>query len=903
MGNVTAKTSGEIATFMSPSMTNIKSLKVHFSPKQLGTGDPSPENVREIVGWDGVEVNGCGKNLINLNTIKQKYRVNIQGEVVPAATYCLTDYIPVFSSSKYYLSNAGTLAVNACTAFYDKNKELLNTTRNITPIITPDNCAYIRCSFKIENTDIVQLELGSTATLYEPYQGNNISYQWELPDEYQEVEYIESTGTQHIDTLINLLSNDFKIECKFELLSNKNVEQPLFSIWTSTYQYWNCFVRQNNYNNAIDVYTGSHHSFGSVALNDVKSVFLQRISNTWSLTYDGTNIEWNYTPTKINDITLKLFKRGDLNSSSSIRIYNFKLDINNIESLNLIPCYRKSDNEIGMYDTVSQTFYTNQGTGTFLKGDDVDKTFYGGYIDLINGELVEDMRYKQITSDELSNAGDYIGYTSSVTALDGQSAVWIRNLFNSTARGRKSGGIKANCNAFKVLMNSTGVSSSQNRTAFAVDGESITSVADFISTVETLEQNGNGLYLAYELATPITHQLTPTQLKSFVGQNNFWSNADYVEVEYDLIETIDIQKAKQKIIMNQPHVETLTGGNRLLFNSDIKSKMKQCKVSFLPQQEGSGAPSPTNIRTITGWVGLDIYCNDTKYDVDWTNDAGTIYGGYMDFINGKLFAEYFGFIADGVNVAVDKGHIKNSCYGGLISMDNYNFPDGDRIITNVYCNCFNPSNTQSINQLCIMEDDIFYISFYPFSKTSEDTKTVSEAVAETNAWLQQHPITVVYKLAEPIIYSFIPQQMTILKNVNTFYTNPKNNIGIKSWTLKSLIPTTDYLSNVTWVEHAYISASGKMTSQGTSASHYNTDPILLEAGTYNLKGFSYYNGTDTTRFRIHRYYNSKDVWVEQITFDTIDNLSPVDMTFTLADAGRIRLSIAMDFNGTLTKVS
>ena len=64
MGNLTAKTSGEIASFMTPAKTNIKSLKVHFSPKQLGAGDPSPENVREIVGWDGVEVNDCGENLV-----------------------------------------------------------------------------------------------------------------------------------------------------------------------------------------------------------------------------------------------------------------------------------------------------------------------------------------------------------------------------------------------------------------------------------------------------------------------------------------------------------------------------------------------------------------------------------------------------------------------------------------------------------------------------------------------------------------------------------------------------------------------------------------------------------------------------------------------------------------------
>lgn len=41
------------------------------------------------------------------------------------------------------------------------------------------------------------------------------------------------------------------------------------------------------------------------------------------------------------------------------------------EIINLVPCYRKSDGEIGMYDLVSKTFYTNQGTGTFTKGEDV----------------------------------------------------------------------------------------------------------------------------------------------------------------------------------------------------------------------------------------------------------------------------------------------------------------------------------------------------------------------------------------------------------------------------------------------------------------------------------------------------------------------------------------------------
>jgi len=37
----------------------------------------------------------------------------------------------------------------------------------------------------------------------------------------------------------------------------------------------------------------------------------------------------------------------------------------------MLPCYRKSDNVIGMYDTVGGEFYVNANTtGAFAKGSD-----------------------------------------------------------------------------------------------------------------------------------------------------------------------------------------------------------------------------------------------------------------------------------------------------------------------------------------------------------------------------------------------------------------------------------------------------------------------------------------------------------------------------------------------------
>lgn len=69
---------------------------------------------------------------------------------------------------------------------------------------------------------------------------------------------------------------------------------------------------------------------------------------------------------------LHIFKCNNRSQGiGKFKISKFIAKENGSETLNLIPCYRIVDNEIGMYDLVSNTFYTNAGTGTFIKGPDV----------------------------------------------------------------------------------------------------------------------------------------------------------------------------------------------------------------------------------------------------------------------------------------------------------------------------------------------------------------------------------------------------------------------------------------------------------------------------------------------------------------------------------------------------
>lgn len=56
--------SGDIASFTTNMKTPLKECKVYFEPIQEGEGDPSPDNVRPISGWEGVQLTQANENLI-----------------------------------------------------------------------------------------------------------------------------------------------------------------------------------------------------------------------------------------------------------------------------------------------------------------------------------------------------------------------------------------------------------------------------------------------------------------------------------------------------------------------------------------------------------------------------------------------------------------------------------------------------------------------------------------------------------------------------------------------------------------------------------------------------------------------------------------------------------------------
>jgi hypothetical protein len=183
-----------------------------------------------------------------------------------------------------------------------------------------------------------------------------------LPIEYQQVEYIESTGTQYTKLDYILQEND-EINLTFEFMGYFKIgDAYLFSlpeanVWAA-------------YNYRTDRPERFYTRFGSLS-----SAFFENFPEKGSLTLRKNQLIMNGVYHVINEYTAisnsRFFLLGINSDYSKCKLFDFFVEENDIKKLHLIPCYRKSDGEIGLYDTINKKFYTNLGTGEFLKGPDV----------------------------------------------------------------------------------------------------------------------------------------------------------------------------------------------------------------------------------------------------------------------------------------------------------------------------------------------------------------------------------------------------------------------------------------------------------------------------------------------------------------------------------------------------
>lgn len=236
-------------------------------------------------------------------------------------------------------------------------------------------------SMYLGNTKIGQMYLGSTE-IAEAYLGSAKVYQ-KLPYDAQ-VEYLESNGTQYIDTGVNLKLDDY-FEIELCNTTNNFIENKGYGSGDSSSilnKEIGGGLRGFRYNNSIGV--GAYICGTNIIYPNIENVTIGK----WFKEYFtfSTPIVYNWYDFSENDlyqsdprlITLSensnniyLFKSSSPSYSYAgrKRIRHVKIVRNNIPVLDLVPV--RVGNTGYMYDKVSNQLFANAGTGSFTLGNDI----------------------------------------------------------------------------------------------------------------------------------------------------------------------------------------------------------------------------------------------------------------------------------------------------------------------------------------------------------------------------------------------------------------------------------------------------------------------------------------------------------------------------------------------------
>ena len=159
-------------------------IKATWQPRQAGTGDPSPDNIRAISGMESVTVTSGGKNWFNSNWV-HGVRASETGEFFShdgaSSRYTTVEHIiPIVGGGTYVLSWGGD-EQNPASLFnilcYNDSTFLraMSNPSGGNTFTAPDDVNGV--AFNLQSRDEFttnyitngQLELGSTPTAYAPY--------------------------------------------------------------------------------------------------------------------------------------------------------------------------------------------------------------------------------------------------------------------------------------------------------------------------------------------------------------------------------------------------------------------------------------------------------------------------------------------------------------------------------------------------------------------------------------------------------------------------------------------------------------------------------------------------------------------------------------------------------------
>lgn len=189
-----------------------------------------------------------------------------------------------------------------------------------------------------------------------------------LPAAYRRVEYLESSGTQYIDSGVHPSATiRFVLDITYledgSDVSFVGVNSTVSGIGVSSYpQNGACLTYFRR------VYMSNRYEYGGRYLIDCD---YQPGHQVYSIN-GAVVMDKQLAAGTVPDASLRIFASCNMNAGrtprnfSKIRLHSLSIYCDGALSGNYIPCVRISDSKPGLYDTVSGNFLTNAGTDEFI---------------------------------------------------------------------------------------------------------------------------------------------------------------------------------------------------------------------------------------------------------------------------------------------------------------------------------------------------------------------------------------------------------------------------------------------------------------------------------------------------------------------------------------------------------
>ena len=185
-----------------------------------------------------------------------------------------------------------------------------------------------------------------------------------LPSGYTSLSYIQSDGTQWIDTGLKAQG---KMYIEIELEIPETVSSGWYPIFGGCDG--NASLSFTLGSNVMKLGASQYNYTWNDTADAVSPATVHFVHMGNFVVVDAKLLNTYTKSTFVSSNNAALFGRfvGGVfqGCGMQIRIYSLKIYIDSVLTRNYIPAMRNSDNEVGLWDSITQTFFENQGTGSF----------------------------------------------------------------------------------------------------------------------------------------------------------------------------------------------------------------------------------------------------------------------------------------------------------------------------------------------------------------------------------------------------------------------------------------------------------------------------------------------------------------------------------------------------------